>query len=159
MPVDGAEKRLNFLEQHVVDDTVETLPVVINDPPQIAHIVFPTFQQGFEDIAFVEFRIPHQRHHAPWTRVFPHEPVQPGVILYQRCEQRFRNAQPNGAGGKINVARVLSARRIGLRPAQPAKLFHRRPVLPAQQVHQRVKHRAGVRFDGNSVFDVQHIHI
>ena len=159
VPVDGAEEALDFLEQHVVDDAVEALAVVIDDPPQIADIVFPAFKQRFEDIAFVELRIAHQRHHAARRDAVAHVSVQPRIVLYQRREQRFGHAEPDRAGREIDVSAVLGSRRIGLRAAEHAEVPQHGNVLPAQHVHQRVVNRARMRFDRDAVFRPQHVHI
>ncbi len=47
-----------------IDDPVEALAIVIDDPPGIAEIVLPAFEQTFIDIAFIEFGIPDQGDHA-----------------------------------------------------------------------------------------------
>ncbi len=92
-PAEHLEQGVDAPEQPVGDDRVEALAVVIDDPPQIAHIVLPALHQRFEDVALVELGVAGQRDHPPRRRVGRGEAVQPQVILHQRGEQRHADAE------------------------------------------------------------------
>ena len=64
VPAHRLEQAFDGPEQAVRDRVVEALPVVVDHPPDITYVVFPTLQQCFEDIAFVQLRIPDYRDHA-----------------------------------------------------------------------------------------------
>ena len=143
----------------MVDHAVQALAVVIDDPPQITDIVFPAFEQRLEHIAFVQFRIAHQPDHAARFHIRAHAAMQIRIILHQRRKKRFGNPEADRAGREIDVAAILGPRRIGLRAAETAEIFQLVDVLPAQQMHDRVIDRAGMRFHRDPVFRPQHIHI
>src|SRR4029077_458978 len=64
IPAEGLEQRLIARPQAFADHGVEALAIVVDDPPAIAQALFPTFEDGLEDIAFVELGIADQRNHA-----------------------------------------------------------------------------------------------
>ena len=64
VPADGDEEVFDLIEQMIIDYAVQALPVIVDHPPQIAHVVLPAFQQGLEDVAFVKLGVAHHRHHA-----------------------------------------------------------------------------------------------
>ena len=59
-PAHHAEQRVDAVEQAVADDRVEALAVVVDHPPEIAHVVLPALEQRLEDIALVELGIADQ---------------------------------------------------------------------------------------------------
>jgi len=63
-PAHHLEHRVDAPEQPIRDDGVEALAVVVDHPPEVADIVLPAFEEGFEDVALVEFGIAGQRNHA-----------------------------------------------------------------------------------------------
>ena len=120
-PADHLEHRVDAAEQPIGDDRVEALAVVVDDPPQIADIVLPAFEQRLEDVALVEFGVAGKRDHAAGRFVGRDQVLQPHVILHQRGEQRHADAEPDRAGREIDDVAVLGARRVGLRAAKGAE--------------------------------------
>ena len=75
-----------------MDDAIEALAVVIDDPPEVSDLLLPAFEQRLEDIAFVQLRIAHQRDHP--TRAFGRVPaMRDDVILDQAGKGGDRDAQ------------------------------------------------------------------
>ncbi len=66
VPAEGREQPLVARPQPLADDGVETLAVVIDDPPAIADVLLPAFQDRLEDVAFVELSVADQCDHAPF---------------------------------------------------------------------------------------------
>src|SRR5262249_10165366 len=64
VPTEIAKQILITFPQSLADDSVETLPVVIDDPPAIAQALLPPLEHGFEDVALIEFGIAEERNHA-----------------------------------------------------------------------------------------------
>ena len=60
VPVHRPEDAVDALKQPILDHAVQALAVVIDDPPDIADVVLPALQQGFEDVALVELGIARQ---------------------------------------------------------------------------------------------------
>ena len=113
-PADQLEHLADAAEQAVVHDTVETLAVVVDHPPEVPDVVLPALEQRFEDVAFVELGIADQRHHASGWTFRRRELLQPHIVLHQGGEERHGDAQPHRAGREIDVVGVLGARGIGL---------------------------------------------
>ena len=90
------------------DHAVEALPVIVDDPPAVLDLVLPALQQGLVDIAFVQFRVAHQRDHARVAAGIDHA-VQPQVILHQGCEHRLGHAKAHRPRGEIHIGLVLGA--------------------------------------------------
>src|ERR1700720_1017829 len=63
-PAEHLEQGVDAAEKRVGDDGVEALAVVIGDPPEIADIVLPDFEEGLEDGALVELVITGERNRA-----------------------------------------------------------------------------------------------
>ena len=163
VPAHVAEQTLDAAEQPVGHDRIETLAVVVDDPPQIADVVLPTLQQRLVDVAFVEFGIAGDGDMAARRQVGAAEAVQPHVIGHQRGECRHRNAEANRAGGKIHLRPVLRPRGIGLHAAQSPQTLHLLQGLPAEQVVDRVEHRSGMRLHRDAIlrpgdFEIQRGH-
>ena len=128
-----------------------TLTVVVDYPPDVAHIVLPSLEQGLVHVAFVEFGVADERDHATLEGIVGAEPLCPHIVLGGAGKQRHGDAETDRAGGEIDVVGVLGARGIGLRPAQRAEPFQLLLRLPAQQILDCVKHRARVRLDGDPI--------
>src|SRR5581483_6792804 len=126
VPAKIAEQLLDTLPQALANDGVEALPVVIDDPPAIAQALLPAFEYAFENVAFVEFGVANQRHHAA-LRPVETPAVGAHVILHERGKQRLRHTQTDRAGGEIDVVGILGARRIGLRAVIAAEIFELLP--------------------------------
>ena len=130
VPVHRPKKILDFGEQKLVDDTIQTLSVVIDDPPEVSNLLLPTFQQRLEDIAFVQFSVAHEGDHTALANAICHSAVGLRVILDQGCEKCGRNTESNRTGRKIDVVGVFGARGIGLYTAQCPKILHLLLRLP-----------------------------
>ena len=159
VPAHVAEQPLDAAEQPVRHHAVEALAVIVDHPPQIADIVLPAFQQGFVDVALVEFGVARDGDVASRRQVGAAEAVQADVIGHQGGEGGHRHAQTDRAGGEIDLGAVLDPAGIGLdaaEPAQPLQVFLR---LASQQVVDRVEHRARVGFDGDAVLGAGDFHV
>ena len=86
IPAHIAEQALDSAKQPVRHYGIERLAIVIHHPPDIADIVFPAFQQGFVDIALIQFGIAHHGHMPAWQNTLRRHPVQMHVILHKRTE-------------------------------------------------------------------------
>jgi hypothetical protein len=155
VPAEIPEQLLVALPQSFAHDGVETLPVVVDDPPAIAQTLLPAFEQRFEDVALVEFSVADQRDHAPFG------PAQtPGmrahIVLHQRGEQSLRHTQADRTGGEIDVVGILGARGIALRTLVAAECFEPFARLLAEQVLDGVEDRRGMRFHRHAVLWPQH---
>jgi hypothetical protein len=75
---------------------------------QLRRPLLPTFEQRFENIAFVELGVADQRHHTPF-RPIEAPAMRAHVILRQRRKQRLRHAEADRAGGEIHVVDILGA--------------------------------------------------
>ncbi len=64
VPAKGPENRIDSTVQTFANDAIETLPVIINDPPSVAQLMFPSFLQTLIDVAFIEFCVTRERNHA-----------------------------------------------------------------------------------------------
>jgi hypothetical protein len=60
-PAHHLEHRVDAAKEPVGDHGVEALAVVVDDPPEIADVVLPAFEQGLEDVALVELGIAGER--------------------------------------------------------------------------------------------------
>ena len=113
--------------------------------------MFPAFEQGFINIALVEFRVAGDGDVPPRQQPFRQQIFQPCVILHQRRKTGGGDAQADRAGGKIDFRAVLDPARVGLRAAEFAEIPHLFDRLPPEQVVGGVEHRACVRFDGDAI--------
>ena len=116
------EDLLDPLPEPLAHHAVERLAVVVDDPPDVAQPVLPALLQAFVDVALVEFRVAHERHHPARRHVAP-QSLARDVVLHQRGEGGDRDAEPDRAGGEVDVVDVLGARRIGLRAAVAAEVL------------------------------------
>src|SRR5262249_44206645 len=138
VPAEIAKQILITLPQSLADDSVETLPVIIDDPPAIAQTLLPAFEHGFKDVALIEFGIAEESNHAAFgPRQTP--AMGPHIILRQGRKQRLSNAKSDRAGREVDVIGVLGPRRIGLRAFIAAKRFELVPGLAPEQVLDRVE--------------------
>ena len=150
-PAHGSEELLDLLEQAVIDHAVETLAIVVDHPPKIAHVLLGAFKQRLEHVAFVELGVAHYRDHAAGRPVVRRQVLQPHIVLHQGCEQGHADAEADRAGGEIHLGLVLGARGIGLRAAEAAEILERRAALPPEQVLDGVEDRRRVRLDRDAV--------
>ena len=83
IPAETLKQRCKPRPQTFAHHRIETLAVVIDNPPAIAQTLFPALEQGFKDIAFVEFGITDERDHPPFA---PAEPpaMRAHIILGKR---------------------------------------------------------------------------
>ena len=158
VPTEGTEQRLVARPQPFAHDRIKALAVVVDDPPAIAQALLPALEQGLEYIAFVEFGIANERDHPPF-RMLSGPAVRAHVILNQRGEQCLRHAEPDRAGGEVDVIVVLGARWIALRAAEGAEALQPRAALAPKQILDRVIDRARVRLDRDAILRSQNVEI
>ena len=137
---------------------IETLAIVIDDPPAILQAVLPAFQQAFENVALVQFGIADHCYHAA-GRALRAQALGSQIVLDQAGEHGDGGAEPDRAGGKIHIVDVLGARRIGLSAAQAAIVFQLLPRLLPEQILDGVKDRTGVGLHRDTVFRPQDVKI
>ena len=157
-PADRAEELVDASEQPVRDHRIEALAVVVDHPPEIAHVVLPALQQGLEDIALVELGIAHQRDHPPAVARVD-QPLAGEIVLGERREHGLRRAEPDGSRREIDIVVVLGARRVGLGAAEAAEALQPLAALMAEQILDRVEHRRRVGFHRHPVLGPQHVEI
>ena len=158
-PADGAEEILDLLEQPLGHHPVETLAVVVDHPPDVAHIVLPALEQGLEDVALVELGVADDRDHPALALAVRQELALVQKVLRERGEQRHRGAEPDRARREIDAIGVLGARRVGLGAAEGAKTLQLVLGLPPEQVLDGMEHRARMRLDRDPVARPQNVEI
>jgi|GEM_PF-3753607 len=155
-PAHILEGRDQLVGERGGDHRIQALAVIVDDPPGIAEVMLPAFDQGLIDIALVELGIAGQRHHAagrPGVLTARPAPVMGmDVVLHQAGERGHGDAEPDRAGGEIDVIGILGTRGIGLRPAQSPEAFQLVEILVAEQVLDGMEDRRGMRFHGDPVF-------
>ena len=156
-PAKGGKNRLGPFPQPFMDHAIQTLAVVVDHPPDMAQIVFPTLQQRLVNIALVQFGVANQRDHAAQRGGAPAVAVQ--VILNKRGKDRQGRAKADRAGGKIHIVGVFGPRRIGLHAAPAPEVRQFFPALLPHQILDRMKHRPGMGFDRNPVLRAQSVEI
>ena len=151
VPAHVAEQALDPAEEPVGHHGIERLAVVVHHPPDIADVVLPAFQQGFVDVALIEFGIAHHRHVTPGGQALGGEVVQAHIVLHERAERRQGHAQADRACRKIHLRPVLHARGIGLDAAEVAQRGEAFAILPPEQVVDRVEDRPGMGLHRHAV--------
>ena len=121
--------------------------------------MLPALQQRLVDVAFVELGIAHDRDHAAGRALLGRELVEAHVVLDHRGEERHADAEADRAGGDVDVVAVLGPRGVALGAAEGAEAFQLRPGLIAEEVLDRVEHRARVRLDRDAVVRPQHVEV
>jgi hypothetical protein len=58
------EHRVNAAKEAIGNHRVEALAVVVDNPPAVADIMLPAFEQGLKDVALVELGVAGERDHA-----------------------------------------------------------------------------------------------
>ena len=154
IPTERVEDLLDPLEQAFAHDSVQRLPVVVDDPPDVAQVVLPALLKGFVDIAFVEFCVTDQCDHAP-HQAFRAPLLGTDVILNNRCKCSEGHAQPDRPGREIHVVHILGPAWITLDPREAAEVFHLFAGDVAHQVLHRVKDRTGMRLDRDAVLRLE----
>ena len=81
------------------------------------------------------------------------------IVLHQRGEQRLGDAEPDRAGGEVDVVGVLGARGIALRALVAAKVLELLPGLAAEQILDGVIDRARMRLDRDPILRTQRAEI
>ena len=158
-PAEVGEHLVDAPEQAVGHHGVQALPVVVDDPPDVAQVVLPSLEQGLVDVALVELGVADQRDHAPLGQVLGRPALEPHVVLGKAGEAGHGDAEADRTGREIDVVHVLGARRVGLRPAERTEAFQVVPALLSQQVLDRMEHRARVRLDRDPVVRLEHVEI
>jgi hypothetical protein len=62
-PTHHLEHRVDAAKEPVGDHRVKALAVVVDNPPEVADVVLPAFEQGLEDVALVELGVAGERDH------------------------------------------------------------------------------------------------
>ena len=88
-PVEVAEDGLEPIREALHHHRVETLAVVVDDPPDVADIVLPRFHQRLEDVALVELGVARDGDHAARGLLLS-ELLEPHVVLDERREAGHR---------------------------------------------------------------------
>ena len=121
--------------------------------------MLPAFQQGFVDIALIQFRIAHHGHMPAWRNTLRRHAVQMHIILDKRAEGSECDAKPDRTGGEINLRPILHARWIGLDAAELTQRFQLVAVLPTKQVIDGVENRACMRLHRHAIGRLQNIEV
>src|SRR5262249_5274227 len=101
IPAEIAEQGLEARPQAFADDGIETLPVVVDDPPAVIQVLLPVFEDRLEDVALIQLRIADERDHpARWMVEAP--AMRAHVILHERGEQGLRYAEADRARRKVD---------------------------------------------------------
>ncbi len=158
-PAHHLEHRVDAAEEAIGDHRVEALAVVVDDPPEVADVVLPAFEQCLEDVALVELGVAGERDHAAGRVVRRHQALETEIILGERGEQGHADAEPDRPGREIDGVAVLGARRVGLSAAEAAKPLQLVARLMSEQVLDGVKDGRGVRLDRDPVLRPQHVEI
>ena len=137
-----------------MDDGVEALAIVVDDPPRVAQAVLPSLKHRLGDVAFVEFCIAEKRNH-PAFRRFRTPVFRADVILHKRRKQRLRDAEPDRSSGKIDAVGILGARGIGLCASICPELLQSFFRLAAKKILNGVEDRPSVRLHRDAVFGPQ----
>ena len=56
-----------------MNDAIQGLTIVINYPPGVAEVMFPTFLKAFIDITLIKLCVTHQRNHS--TKLYVAAPL------------------------------------------------------------------------------------
>ena len=73
-PSHRPEHAVNAVKQPIRYDAVQALAVVIDDPPDVSHVVLPALEKSFKNIALIQFRVADQRNQAS-GRSIPWQPL------------------------------------------------------------------------------------
>ena len=150
LPFDRAEQVLEALREAVDHHGIETLAVVVDDPPDVSDIVFPRLEQCLEHVPFVELRVSGQRNHPP-RRTAVRQSSQAEIVLHECREGRHGNAKTNRPSRKIHVGYIFGPGGIRLRAAQGTKTHQTLSSLTTKEILNRVKDRTCVRLHGDTV--------
>jgi hypothetical protein len=107
-PAHHFEHRVDAAEETIGDHRVEALAVVVDDPPEIADVVLPAFEQRLEDIALVELGVAGQCDHAAGRIICRHQALETEVVLGERGEQGHADAEPDRPGREIDGSATRS---------------------------------------------------
>ena len=114
--------------------------------------------QAFVDIAFIELSVAHQGDHA--SRVgLDHLAMRDQIILHQAGKGSDCDAQADRAGREVDGNFVLGPAGIALRSAEAPKPLQLVERLIAQEVLDRMEHRARMRLYGDFVLRAQRMKI
>ena len=158
-PLHRLEDGVEPVEEPVGDDGVETLPVVVDDPPDVGDVVLPGLEQRLEDVALVELRVAGNRDHPSRRRVGRRQPARPQELLGQRREARHRHPHPDRSGRDVHVVPVLGAGGVRLGAAERAEPFELVAGLVAEQVLNGVKDGAAVRLHRHPVDGTEKVEV
>ncbi len=158
LPAESLKQRFVARPQPLADHRVEALTVVIDDPPAIAQPLLPAFEDGFEDVAFVELGVAHERNHAALGARQP-PAMSAHIILHQAGEQRLCDAETDRAGREVDVIGIFGARGVALRTLVAAKIGKLLAALSSEQILYGVIDRARMRLHGYAILRTQRAEI
>ena len=141
VPARRAKDAIDQAIQVVGNHAVEALAIVVDDPPAVPKVVFPTFPKRFVDAALIHFGVADQGHHSAPGTALGQKGAVARVFLRHRGEDRESGTESHGTRGNIDVVVILGPGRITLGAAQCAVLLQRRPILPSEQILNGVEHR------------------
>ena len=151
VPAHVAEQALDAAEEAVGDDGIEGLAVVVDDPPDVANVVFPALEQGFVDVAFVEFGVAGDGDVAAGGRSSRPRPWRRDVVRIRAEKVVMATPRPTEPVEKSTSGPSFTRRRIGLDAAEGAEAGHFVDGLAAEEVVDGVEDGSGVGFDGDAV--------
>src|SRR5581483_5489073 len=152
VPAAGAEASLELCRPDPRDDTIERLPVEVDDPKDVAEVVRLRLGDGLPDASLVELGVPEQRDEPSARR---RAEVALDVAVDERGEERRRRAEPDGAGREVDREWVLRLRRIALKSAELPETEEIGLFETSDQILECVKDRRRVRLDADPVRRVQ----
>ena len=131
---------------------VQRLPVEVDHPHHVAQPVRGRVEDGFPDVALVQFGVAQQGDEpgpGPVAEVRVHVPAG------HRGEQGRDRAETDRPGREVDFVRVLGPGRVGLQATAGAQRGQVLPVQVAQQVLDGVEHRGRVRLHADPVLGGQ----
>jgi len=155
-PAERAEQRGQLVPARVGHDAIETLPVDVHDPHDVAESPEHLLGEGLPDVALVELGIAHHHDHALGRAVTA---VIRDVLRGQRAEARLDGAQSHRARGDFHDARILAPARIGLQATEHTKVAERARVEPPAQVLNGVECRRSMGLHSNGVTGTQRFEV
>ena len=158
VPAVGVEHFAPGADSDAWNDSVEALPVEVNDPEDVAKPLHLRFGYGFPDRAFVQFRVADYGYVAV-VNPGVGEQVRLVVLVHERGEVGRDRAESDGAGGEVHVVRVLGAAGVGLEAVVLAQHGQVGGIEVVEQVLDGVIDGRGVGLDRYSVAGAHEVEV